>query len=118
MAIELLTRCTPLESITANILTVCRLVSPDNNIVGYLPDVDFVHKCRSILAIETKTLGGYRISKAVKVLEHHSDDPSRRGVSFVNSILKITTEYRYDNVDLLSEIFYADGTAESGVAAF
>ena len=115
--IELLTHLTPPESITANILTVCRLVSPDNNIVGYLPGVDFVHKYRSILAVETKTLGGYRISKAVKVLEHHSDDTSRRGVSFGNSIRKIATKAGYENVALSLAIFAADGTAESGVAA-
>ena len=117
MVIEWLTHCTPPESITANILTVCRLVSPNNNIVGSLPGVDFVHKCRSVVAVETKTLGGYRITKAVKVLDNHSDDTYRRGVYFGNSILKIYTKDGYENVALLLAIFAADGTAESGVAA-
>ena len=36
IVIKFLTHRTPLESITANMLTVCRLVSPDNNIVGSL----------------------------------------------------------------------------------
>ena len=76
--IELLTHHTSPESITANILTVFRIVSPNNNIVGSLPGVDFVHICRSVLAVETKTLVGYRIAKAVKVLEHNSNDTSCR----------------------------------------
>ena len=41
MVIELMTHRTPPESITFNILTVCRLFSPNNNIVGSLPGVDF-----------------------------------------------------------------------------
>ena len=57
MVIKLLTHRTPPESITSNILTVCRLVSPNNNIVGSLPGIDFFHKCQSVLAVETKTLG-------------------------------------------------------------
>ena len=77
MVIELLNHHTAPKYITVNILTIFRLVSLNNNIVGSLPGADFVHKCRSVLAVETKTIVGYRISKAVKVLEHHSDDTSR-----------------------------------------
>ena len=79
--------------------------------------MDFFYKCRCALAVENKTLGGYRIAKAVKVLDHHSDETSRRVVSFSNSILKISTKAGYDNVALSSAIFSADGTVESGVAA-
>ena len=89
----------------------------NKNIVGSLPAVDFVHKCRSILAIETKTLGGYRIVKAVKVMEHHSDDTSLWCVSFGNSILNIATDARYENVALSLKIFAADETSEIRVAA-
>ena len=117
MVIELLTYRIPLESIMANILTVCRLGSLNNNIIGSLPGVDFFHKCQNVLAVETKTLGGYRIAKTVKVLEHQSDYTSRRGLSFGNSILKIATMAGYENVALSLEIFAADGTAENGVAA-
>ena len=69
------------------------------------------------MAVETKTLGEYRIAKALKVLEHNSDDTSFQGVSFGNSIINIATEAGYENVDLSLAIFAADGTAESGVAA-
>ena len=68
------------------------------------------------MAVETKTLRGYRISKSVKVLEHHSYDTPCRGVSFRKIILKIATEAGYENVALLSSIFVADGMAESGVS--
>ena len=115
--IKLLTHRTPQESIRANIWTVCRFVSPNNNIVGSLPGVDFVHICRSVLAVETKTLVGYRIAKAVKVLEHNSNDTSCRSVSFGKIILKITSEAGHENVALSSAIFAADGTVESVVAA-
>ena len=56
------------------------------------------------------------ISKAVKLLEHHIDDTSRKYVSFGNSILKISTKAGYENVALSLAIFDADGMAESGVA--
>ena len=69
------------------------------------------------MAVETKTIGGYRIAKSVKLLEHHSNATSRRVVSFGDIILKIFTESEYENVAMLSEIFAADGTVESGVAA-
>ena len=69
------------------------------------------------MAIETKTLVGYRMAKAIKVLENHSNYTSRRGVSFGNITLKIATKARYENVALSSAIFAADGTAEIGVAA-
>ena len=116
MVIKLLTYRTPPESIMANILMVCRLVSTNNNIVCSLPGVDFVHKYRSVLAVETKTLGGYRIAKAVKVFEHHSYDTPCRGLSFRKRILKIATKAGYENVALLSSIFVADGMVESGVS--
>ena len=102
MIIKFLTHRTPPESITADILTVCRLVSPNNNIVGSLTGVDFFHKWQSALAVETKTLGGYRISNAVKVVYHHRYETSHGGISFDNSILKIATEDGYENVALLS----------------
>ena len=102
----------------ANILTVCRLGSLNNNIIGSLPGVDFFHKCQNVLAVETKTLGGYRMAKAVKMSDHHINDTSCQGISFSNSILKISTWDWYDNVDLSSEIIVAGGTAESGVATF
>ena len=117
MVIELLTHRTPTESITANVLMVCRLVSQNNNIIGSFPSVDFVHKCRIVLDVETNTLGGYRIVKAVKMLEYHSDEKSRWGVSFGHSIMNISTEAGYENVALLSRIFADDGMVESGVAA-
>ena len=36
----------------------------------------------------------------VKVLEHHSDDTSRHGISFGNIILKIATKAGYENMAL------------------
>ena len=64
-----------------------------------------------------KRLEDIGFPKALKLLEHHSDDTSRRGVSFGNSILKISTNAGYENVSLSLAIFVTDGTAESGVDA-
>ena len=69
------------------------------------------------LVVETKTLGAAKIAGAVKLLEHHSDDTSRPGAGFGNSILRIANKNGYENVALLSAIFDADRRAESGVAA-
>ena len=44
MVIKFLTHRIPTESITYNILAICRIVSTNNNIIGSLPGVDFVHK--------------------------------------------------------------------------
>ena len=52
-----------------------------------------------------------------KVNQYHSNDVSRRGVFFGNSIPRIAGESGYKNVALLSAIFAADGMAESGVAS-
>ena len=112
----MLSHRTPPESIPAKILAVGRLISLNYNIVKSVPSINFVQNCRSVLVVETKTLGAAKISGAVKLLEHHSNDTSRRGAGFGNWILRIATETGYENVALSSAIFAADGTAESGVA--
>ena len=56
MVIKLLTHRTPPESITANILTVCRLVSPNNNIVVSLPGIDFSINVKAFLPLRLKRL--------------------------------------------------------------
>ena len=117
MVIKLLTHRTPTQSIPANILTVRRIVCPNNNIIGSLPNVYFVHNSQSILAVDTKTLGGYRISKMVNVMEHQRDGIPLGGVSVGNIIMKTGTNDSYENVAMSSAIFAADETAESRVAA-
>ena len=57
MVLELLSHRTPPESIPANILTVCRIVSQSYDIVDALPGINYARKCRSTLVVETKTLG-------------------------------------------------------------
>ena len=117
IVLEMLSHRTPPESIPANILGVGWLISPNYDIIELVPSINFVRNCGSILVVETKILSAAKIAGAVKLLEHHSDDPSCRGAGFGNSILRIATETGYENVALSSAIFAADGTAESGVAA-
>ena len=56
MVIEVLTHPTPPESSTANILIVCRIVSPDNNIVGSLLMVYFYINAEAFWPLISKRL--------------------------------------------------------------
>ena len=117
MVLEMLSHRTPPESIPANILTVCSLICPDYDIVKELPSSKFVLECRTVLAVETKTLGAYQIARASRLIMHHSDDTSRQGITFGNSISKIEDERGTRNVALSSAIVAVDGTAENQVVA-
>ena len=117
MVLEMLTNRTPPNSITPNILTVCKLVSPSYDIVKELPGDRLLRQCRSVLAVHTKTLGASQIAGCKEMLEHKSDETSRRGVTFGNSIVRIADVHGYRNVALSSAIIAKDGTAEEQVAA-
>ena len=117
ICLEMLSHRTPPESMPANIMTICKLISPNNNIVQELPGVDWVRKCRSIMVVETKTLGAMQIAAAEATVGHHADDTSRRGKGFGNCIVRVRNGPVFSNVALSSCIFAADGTAESGVAS-
>ena len=117
MVLEMLTNRTPPNSITPNILTVCKLVSPNYDIVKELPGDRLLRQCRSVLAVHTKTLGASQIAGCKEMLEHKSDETSRRGVTFGNSIVRIADVHGYKHVALSSAIIAKDGTAEEQVAA-
>ena len=72
---------------------------------------------RSVLAVHTKTLGAFQIAGCKEMLEHKSDETSRRGITFGNSIVRIADDHGYKNVALSSAIIAKDGTAEEQVAA-
>ena len=111
MVLEMLLLRTPLKSISANILTVCKLICPNYDIVKELPGSKFVRECRGVLTVETKTLGAYQIARAPKLIMHNSDDTSRRGITFGNSSSKIEDERGRRDVTLSSAIVAVDGTA-------
>ena len=87
ICLEMLSHRTPPESIPANIMTICKLISPNNDIVQELPGVDWVRKCHSIMVVETKTLGAMQVADAEETVGHHGDDTSRRGEGFRNYIV-------------------------------
>ena len=117
MMIEMLTNRTPPNSITPNILTVCKLVSPNFDIVKELPGDRTLRQSRSVLAVHTKTLGASQIAGCKEMLEHKSDGTSRRGVTFSNSIVRIADANGYKNVALSSATIAKDGTAAEEVVA-
>ena len=45
MYLEMLSHRTPSESILANILSICKLISPNHDIAQEVPGVDYVRKC-------------------------------------------------------------------------
>ena len=117
LVIELLTNRTPPNSISPIILSVCRHISPKYDLVRELPGDSFTHECRSVLAVHTKTLGAFQIAAAAEWIEHKSDETSRRGVTFGNSIVRIAGDHGYKNVALSSSIVAKDSTGEEQVLA-
>ena len=117
ICLEMLSHQTPPESILANIMTICNLISPNNDIIQELPGVEWVRKCRSIMVVETKTLGVMQIAAAKARVGHHADDTSRRGQGFRNCVVRVRNKLVFSKVALLSCIFATDGTLESGVAS-
>jgi len=117
MVIEMLTHRTPPNSISPIIIAVCSHISPTYNLVRELPGESFTHECRSVLAVHTKTLGASQIAGAAEWIEHKSDETSRRGVTFGNSIVRIADAHGYRNVALSSGIIAKDSTAEEQVLA-
>ena len=112
MVLEMLTQRTAPNAIAPNILTVCKLVSPNFDIVKELPRERFLRQSRSILAVHTKTLRAFQIAGCKEMLEHKSNDTSRRGITFGNSIVKIADDHGYKNVALSSAIITKDGTTK------
>ena len=117
MVIEMLTHRTPPNSISPIIIAICSHISPKYNLVRELPGESFAHECRSVLAVHTKTLGASQIAGAAEWIEHKSDETSRRGVTFGNSIVRIADDHGYRNVALSSGIIAKDSTAEEQVLA-
>ena len=104
MVVEMLTNRTPPNSISPNILSMCCHISPNHDLVRELPGKSFLRECRSVLAVHTKTLGASQIAGSAEMIEHKSDETSRRGVTFGNSIVRIANAHEYKNVALASAI--------------
>ena len=92
MVVEMLTNRTPPNSISPNILSICRHISPNHDLVRELPGKSLLRECRSVLAVHTKTLGVSQIAGSTEMIEHKSDETSRRGVTFGNSIVRISSQ--------------------------
>ena len=64
-----------------------------------------------------KTLGASQIAGCKEMLEQKSNETSRRGVTFGNSIVRIADVHGYKTVSLSSAIIAKDGTAKEQVSA-
>ena len=60
LVVEMLANGTPPSAISANILSVCRLLIPDAPIIEELPSIRFIRSCRTVLLHLAKTLAVFR----------------------------------------------------------
>jgi len=112
MIMEFHAHRTPPESIQANIATFCSIISPNYNILKQMPSSTFIRANRSALAVKTLTMGAYQIAKATRIVAHHSDATSCRGISIDNNVLRTAQESGYKNVCLSSFVICKNQTSE------
>lgn len=112
LVLEMLSHRTPPSCISANILSVCKIILPNHDVVKEVPSVDFIRSCRGTLSYLTKLLASAELGRAPVFLEQHADGTSRRQIEFYNNIIRIAVEGGFKNVTLDSCILTKNGTGE------
>eukprot|EP00956_Cyclotella_meneghiniana_P019144 scaffold32561_cov32-Cyclotella_meneghiniana.AAC.5 len=113
LVIEMLAHQTPPSCISANILSVVKLLVPDAPIVEELPSVRFVRNCRTVLLHLSKTLAAYEIAIQDRFLQLFTDGTTRRQTEFQNVVIGILTASGYRRVALDSCIISEEHNAKS-----
>ena len=111
LMLELLSHRTPPSCVSANVLTVAEILSPNYKIAKELFSVSFVRKCRSELTYATKLLAAYQLAQEEVWLQHFSDGTKRRQIDIQNSVIRIARNGGYKNICLDSGIMSEDETA-------
>ena len=112
LVLEMLSHRTPPSCISANILSVVKVILPNYEVIKEVPSVEFIRSCRGTLSYFTKLLAAVELAKAPVYLEQHADGTSRRQIEFYNNIIRIAVDGGFKNVTLDSCILTRDGTAE------
>eukprot|EP00956_Cyclotella_meneghiniana_P019310 scaffold32996_cov35-Cyclotella_meneghiniana.AAC.3 len=92
LVIKMLAHQTPPSCVSANILSVVKLLVPEAPIVEELPSVRFVRNCRSVLLHLSKTHAAYEIAIQDRFLQLFTDGTTRRQTvsSLASSLLPVT----------------------------
>jgi hypothetical protein len=82
LVIEMLVHGTPPSSISANILSVCKLLFPGVPIIKELPSVRYVCNCRTVSLHLAKTLAAFEIASQGVFSQLFTDGTTRRQTEF------------------------------------
>lgn len=122
LVVEMLANGTPPSAVSANILSVCKLLFPGAPIVRELPSIRFVRSCRTVLLHLAKTLAAYEIASTDVYKQLFTDGTTRRQTEFQNVIIGVLTPAGYRRVALdgciLSEEHNAESVTTSILVAF
>ena len=108
---------TPPSAVSANILSVCKLLFPGAPIVRELPSIRFVRSCRTVLLHLAKTLAAYEIASKDVYEQLFTDGTTRRQTEFQNVIIGVLTPAGYRRVALDGCILSEEHNAESVTAS-
>ena len=89
LVVEMLANGTPPSAVSANILSVCKLLFPGAPIVRELPSIRFVRSCRTVLLHLAKTLAAYEIACTDVYEQLFTDGTTRRQTEFQNVVIGI-----------------------------
>lgn len=113
LVVEMLANGTPPSAVSANILSVCKLLFPGAPIVRELPSIRFVRSCRTVLLHLAKTLAAYEIASTDVYEQLFTDGTTRRQTEFQNVIIGVLTPAGYRRVALDGCILSEEHNAES-----
>ena len=86
LVVEMLANGTPPSAISANILSVCKLLIPDAPIIDELPSIRFVRSCRTVLLHLAKTLAAYEIASQEVFQQLFTDGTTEDRLNFRMSL--------------------------------
>ena len=78
LVIEMLSHGTPPSCISANILSVVKLLMPGAPIIEELPSLRFIRNCRTVSLHLSKTLAAFEIASQDSITQLFTDGTSRR----------------------------------------
>jgi hypothetical protein len=116
LVVETLAHPTPPACISANILSVVKLLMPNANVVEELPGLLFNQNCRTVLLYVTKTLAAYEIASVELYQQLFTDGTGQRQTEMQNIVIGILTESGYSRV-ALNGCVISEGTSEYVTAA-
>jgi hypothetical protein len=112
---EMLVNGTPPSAIPANIASLSAYQT--GKVPESVPSLSFVRECRVVCQVIAECLAAFRLGKAEKWLQTHTDATSRRQIAFQNLIISIRENNKIISVILSSCIFLNDEKSETIVQA-